>query len=290
MALYNRFFSHGSLRLYQEAFGSLFEDINIVRYKDDGTEAHRERVPIEFAPKQKFYVRNKEDPSLDRKIAIKLPRMGYEMGNILYATDRKLQTTKFITALAQDPNKKRKQYNPVPYDINFNLYIITRHLLEGNQIVEQILPFFTPQYFLTLNAVPDMCLQVAMPLTLNSVTMDDNYDGTFLERREIVWTLAFTLQAWLFAPISGGGDGSAIIKTVEVDLSDKEDLTPLETVRTYPVVEGKTLDQITAEDDYTVQTDIIPYSEQEPEGPPLLLFNDGFFFTFLDGDGFQLND
>jgi hypothetical protein len=106
------------------------------------------------------------------------------------------------------------QYNPVPYDIEFSLYIMVKNQEDGTRIVEQILPFFTPDFTATLNVNPQMGVKYDVPLVLNSIMQQDTYEGAFVERRAIIWTLNFTMKAWMFGPVRSG----SIIKSAEPNI------------------------------------------------------------------------
>lgn len=205
MSLFPRFFFNDVIRKHELAFKTLFDNISVARYDSAGVIQQMERVVLEHSPKQKFFVRTEQDPNLMREPAIKLPRMGFEITGYQYDAKRKQQTTQYLTAIGPNGDPSRKQYTPVPWNFDFNLYVVARHQTEGNQIIEQILPFFSPSWFVTLNAIPEMCLQVNIPVTLNSINCDDNYDGSFLERRVILWTLSFTMAGFFYMPVSDDG-------------------------------------------------------------------------------------
>lgn len=260
MSLYKNHFFHDVIRRYEKGFMSLFDNIVVGNYDDSGNLINRERVPIEYSPKEKFFVVTREDVDKDRQIALKLPRMGFEMTNMVYAPNRKLETTRFLTALGSSENVQHKQYNPVPYDFQFNLYIKTRHQIQGNQIIEQIAPFFTPDHYFTISAIPDMCLQTNVPVSLNGITNLDNYDGSLLQRREIIWTLSFTVKGFLFSPVQQNKNG--IILDVDVSMV----VDPSGTGSLINVTpDGTTITEIVRDPTYGGTISFVPASYTAPE-------------------------
>jgi hypothetical protein len=189
-------------------FGNLFKDITLVRYNPDLTEAERVLVPIVYATKE-FYVRRLEDdPDLSKKIQTALPRMSFEMSGLTYDASRK-QNTNF-KQFAKTTSGVVSQYNPVPYNFDFNLYIYVRNVEDGTQLIEHIIPYFTPDYTIKLNLIPEMGITKEIPIILNSSTSDIMYEGDKeSETRMIIWTLNFTVKGFIFGKISEAG----LIKT-----------------------------------------------------------------------------
>ena len=169
-------------------FGNLFNDITLVRYNPDFTEAERMVVPIQYAPKELYVKRLEEDPTLGKKVQLTLPRISFELNGFTYDATRKQNTN--IKNFAQTTNGLISQYNPVPYNFDFNLYIYVRNIEDGTQIVEHILSYFTPDYTMKLNLVPEMGIIKEIPVVLNSTNQDIDYEGDW-ERgtRNIIWTL-----------------------------------------------------------------------------------------------------
>ena len=190
------------------AFGKLFDDITLVRYNPDLSEAERFLVPIVYATKE-FYVRRLEDdPVLNKKVQTTLPRMSFEMDGLTYDTSRKLNTN--VKNFAQTGTGIISQYNPVPYNFDFNLYIYVRNIEDGTQIIEHILPYFAPDYTLKLNLIPEMGIVKEVPIVLNSATSEIDYEGDKnSETRMIIWTLNFTVKGFIFGKTSSTG----LIKT-----------------------------------------------------------------------------
>ena len=194
-------FFHDSIRKYVILFGTLFNSIYINRTNSSGEVIDTMKVPLAYGPKEKFLVRNTQDPNLNKPVQIQLPRMGFEIKDIRYSADRKLQTIQKNFKVVSDANKLQYQYVPVPYDIVFDLYVMTRFAEDGSRIVEQILPFFTPDWTSTVNLIPSMSISMDIPIVLNSVNLSDTYEGKVGDDRFIIWTLSFTLKGYLFGPV-----------------------------------------------------------------------------------------
>jgi hypothetical protein len=217
MALHNQFFYAGMIRKYTVAFGNLFNSLHIARFVD-GVETGRERVPLSYGPKQKYIYRTEQNPELNERYAIKLPRISFEMIEMTYDTTRKTPSTNKLRSETIVNNSKPFAYNAVPYNFVFDVNIMTKNVDDSLQIVEQIVPFFTPDYTMTINAIPALDHKLDIPIVLNSITTADNWDSNFDERRDIVWNMQFTLRGFLYAPIRD----SKIILQAEWDLSGFE--------------------------------------------------------------------
>ena len=209
-------FYHETMRKIVVSFGTLFNNIQIVRKNSAGTVVQAMKVPLAYGPQQKFLARLNADPALGAKVAVTLPRLGFEMTGITYDPTRKLnrvQKFRKVKTSANDADKLDTQYMPVPYNINFTLYAMAKNSDDALQIVEQILPFFQPDYTLTINDMADMGIKRDVPIILNDVSYEDNYQGDFTERRAIIYTLGFTAKFYLYGPVTS----SSVIKTVQVD-------------------------------------------------------------------------
>jgi hypothetical protein len=152
------------------------------------------------------------DPNLNPKVALTVPRMGFELLSMTYDSVRKLNTLN--RNVKKGTTGLKKQFNPVPYNWEFSLYIFVKNAEDGTQVLEQILPFFTPEFTVTMNLVSSMEEVRDIPLVLNSVTSEDTYEGDFATRRSIIWTLSFTMKGFLYPDIS---DNAKVIETVAVD-------------------------------------------------------------------------
>ncbi len=217
-------FYHETIRSVVVAFGTVFNNIQLVRKDNDGKIQQTLKVPLAYGPRQKFLVRLAEDPDLTKKIAVTLPRIGFEISNLTYDPTRKLnRVQKFKKVKGDNANRLDTQFMPVPYNIGFQLYILSKQSDDALQIVEQILPFFQPDYTLTINDMTDMGIKRDVPIILNSISYEDDYDGDFAERRSLIYTLDFTAKFYLYGPVTS----SSVIKTVQVDqYADIKDNAP----------------------------------------------------------------
>ena len=219
-------FYHETVRNVIVAFGTMFNNIQIVRKDNSGVIQQSMKVPLAYGPKQKWLTRLDTDPSLGSAVAITLPRLGFEIGSLSYDSTRKLnrvQKFKKVKSSSSDANKLDTQFMPVPYNMDITLYAMAKNSDDALQMVEQILPFFQPDYTLTLNDMADMGIKRDVPIILNSVSYEDNYQGDFESRRAIIYTLAFTLKFYLYGPVTS----SSVIKTVQVDqYTDLPAVTP----------------------------------------------------------------
>lgn len=201
-------FYHSLIRKYVTLFGTLFNDIYIQR------EGSIIKVPISYGPRDKVLARINGDPNLDRP-AIVLPRMSFEITDLYYNADRKLNTLHRTSVVnTTNPDRKSATYNPVPYDISFDLSIMVKNTEDGTRIVEQILPFFTPEWTATVELIPEMGITKDIPIVLDRVRMEDDYDQDFEQRRVLTWTLSFTLRGYLYGPVTA----SKVIKFTNVNL------------------------------------------------------------------------
>lgn len=190
------------IRKYIITFGTLFNNIYITRTDKNGNVTVLERVPITYGPKDKMLVRVVQDPNIDRPTATyPLPMMSFEMSGFDYDGTRKLSTTNRNAVNDTDKSKRKYQYNPVPYNIGFELNILCKNAEDGTKVVEQILPYFTPDWTVTALLIPEMNIKHDIPVVLNNVKLDDVYDGDFTQRRSMIWTLNFTLKGYLYGPV-----------------------------------------------------------------------------------------
>lgn len=211
---------HGIIRKSIVAFGRLFSDIYIDRKQDDsvtGTTIQRLQVPLAYAPKEKWLVRIEQDPELTNNTYTTLPRMSFEITGYTYDSVRKVNRMQKITC-GSGLESLSYVYTPVPYNIDIALYVLTKTQEDGLQIIEQILPTFTPEYTLAVKTVQDMNIVLDVPIILNNVSVQDDYDGDFQTRRFVTHTLNFTLKTSLFGPVSGQG----IINQVNANVGQNE--------------------------------------------------------------------
>ena len=197
MSTYNRV-----IRKLVVGFGNLFDSITLYRFKPDLTESERFIVPIAYASKERYVMRLEEDLNLDKKVQMTLPRMSFEMAGLSYDSSRK-QNTNIKNFSGTPSSGVLSQYNPVPYNFDFNLYIYVRNIEDGTQIIEHILPFFTPDYTIKLNLIPEMGIIKEVPVILNSTQHEITYEGgRENETRMIVWTLNFTVKGFIFGKVT----------------------------------------------------------------------------------------
>lgn len=207
--LSNAVFYHQITRKIIVAFGSMFSNIKIARQDSTGAIAQTLDVPIAYAPKEKWLVRVEQDPTLSNNVYTVLPRMSFEITGMSYDSTRKTNKMSYITCA--DNNGVKKIFSPVPYNYDISLYVLTKTQEDALQIVEQILPFFTPEYNLKVKAINDSDIIMDVPVVFNSVSIQDDYDGDFQTRRFVTYTLNFTLKSNFYGPTS---NGEPIAKTI----------------------------------------------------------------------------
>lgn len=240
MPFVNQFYN-ASTRKYIALFGSLFNKITITRDNNSGTQLQRMVVPIAYGPFQKFLAKITQDPDLNRPSAITLPRMSFEINNMFYDGTRKVGSTQKLRKENKPETNGARNFawTGAPYNIDFSLFIMAKYSEDGVKILEQILPFFKPEWTTTVNLIDDLD-PIDIPLVLNGVTNEELYEGSFEERRSVLWTLNFTMKCWYFGPERS----KKIIKFVDaksydmvLDVSDAELpelLDPYETVQVFP--------------------------------------------------------
>lgn len=197
------YFYHEILRKTVIAFGSLFNDITIKHFDNSGNVKSIIKVPLAYGPTQKFLARLEQSPNLSKPIQMTLPRMSFEFTGLTYDPSRKVTTTQFFTTKdATDGTETRKAFMPVPYNMQFELAIISKLNDDALQIVEQILPYFQPSYNITVELVDAIDEKKDIPVVLENITMQDDYEGDFTNRRSLIYTLRFTAKVYLFGPVS----------------------------------------------------------------------------------------
>ena len=207
------------IRRYVVMFGTLFNDIIVQRFNKAGQRIQALKVPIAYGPKEKFLVRITQDPELTNQSQVSLPRMGFEMTGMQYMPERKLSSTQRrvnTVGTTGSNNSIKTVYTPVPYDFNFSLSVFVKNADDGVQILEQILPFFTPDWTTTLKIIPEMNITHDIPTVLTSVTTEDTYEGDFETRRTLIYNLDFLVKGYIYGPVKKSG----IIKRTFVDFID----------------------------------------------------------------------
>lgn len=208
---------HDTLRKYVILFGTLFNNIWITRDNSAGESVQTMKVPLSYGPKEKFLARLDANPSLSNKVGVVLPRISFEMTSFTYDSERKLNT---LNKIYKQPTNNGTddsvayQYMPVPYNITFDMSIMVKNAEDGTRIIEQILPYFTPDWTASVNLIPEVNGTFDIPIILNDVNVTDNYEGSFEERRAIIWNLSFTMKGYIFGPTKKSG----LIKHVQANM------------------------------------------------------------------------
>lgn len=262
--MFGRTFYNGTLRKFVVVFGNMFNGIYVQRFNSSNERVQTLKIPISYGPKEKFLVRLAQDPNLDQDVAVSLPRMGFEMVGLNYAANRKLPSSiKHSNANRGDNSTLTTQRIPVPYDIQFTLSIFVKNADDGTQILEQILPYFQPEWTNSVRLSPELDLVYDVPVILNDVNVEDTYEGDFAARRALIWNLNFTMKGFMFGPISTTG----IIRRSITNFGDLDNLTPQERLNTQPSLKADgtptsnnalsvPISDIDADDDYGISTDI----------------------------------
>lgn len=221
-------FYHKSIRSMVAVFGTIFNDIKVVKRDSSNKVLSTARVPLAYGPRQKFLSRIESRPSLDDpNIGIKLPRMSFEITTLTYDTNTKLSKNTVQKVQSSTTNMRDKYIGPVPYRMGFQLNIITKNQDEALQILEQILPFFQPEYSVTINET-ESNFKHDVPITLTSVGLSDDYEGDFTSRRAIIYTLDFETRVRFYGPKSSSG----FIRTVISDFVDQDTNALIEKITT----------------------------------------------------------
>ena len=227
---------HGLIRRTIVAFGRLFSDIKIPRYDNNGVLQQTIAVPVSYAPKEKWIVRIESDPTLNQHTYTVLPRLSFEITGYSYDSIRKTNRMEKLVCVQADGNTRNEVFSPVPYNLDITLYALTKNTEDGLAIIEQILPTFTPEYSLAVKAVDDMNIVSDVPIILNSVSVQDDYDGDFSIRRFVTHTLNFTAKMNLFGYVSSPG----VIKDVTANFNSDG----INTFRRYNADQANPVDDI----------------------------------------------
>tara|TARA_B100001094_G_scaffold74340_1_gene70676 strand:+ start:1518 stop:2318 length:801 start_codon:yes stop_codon:yes gene_type:complete len=209
------YYYHEIIRKTIISFGTLFNDLNIKHKDSSGGVVSQLKVPLAYGPTQKFLARLEQQANLDKPVQITMPRMSFEMTSIAYDSTRKSGITQTFKAVDENNNMK-KVFMPVPYNIGFELSILSKLNDDALQIVEQILPYFQPSFNITVDLVESIGEKRDIPVVLNSVNFQDDYEGDFSTRRSLIYTLRFTAKTYLFGPVAENPEG--LIRKVQVDM------------------------------------------------------------------------
>lgn len=232
--MFGTYFYHQTSRKMVVAFGTLFNTIEVRRTNSSDEVTEVVKIPLSYGPKDKMLARITSDPNLSSSVALTVPRMGFELTSMTYDSARKLNT--IGRNVAKGTTGLKKQYNPVPYNYDFSLFIFVKNAEDGTQILEQILPFFTPEFTITMTLISGMDIKMDIPLVLNDVSSEDTYDGDFATRRSIIWTLNFSMKGYLYPNIE---DNAKVITSTTVDTHLMTEATAAEPV--YIVSEDSTV-------------------------------------------------
>jgi len=269
------YFYHEIIRKTVIAFGTLFNEVHVRHQDATGKDISDIKVPISYGPKQKFLARIQQQPDLNKAVQITLPRMSFEVNNIQYDPSRKAGITQ--TFKAQEGSKLKKVFMPVPYNLGFELNILTKLQDDSMQILEQILPFFQPGFTLTIDLAKSIGEKRDVPMVLDSITFTDDYEGNFETRRALIYTLNFTAKTYMFGPIADSTEG--LIRKVQVDYYSDSNPQTAKREQRYTV-------KATAKKDYNEDTVVDQFDD------PLIPPGDDFGFTetstfFGDGKEFS---
>ena len=225
------YFYHEITRKTVIAFGTLFNDI-YVRHEDGaGNDISEMKVPVAYGPRQKFLARIQQQPELNKATQITLPRMSFEISSIQYDPTRKSGITQ--TFKVKEGEQMKKVFMPVPYNLGFELNILTKLQDDGLQILEQILPFFQPGFTLSVDLVKSIGEKRDIPMVLQSITQQDDYEGDFATRRALIYTLQFTAKTFMFGPIADTPEG--LIRKVQLDYYSDTNQQTAKRVQRYSV-------------------------------------------------------
>ena len=259
--MFGRTWNHDSLRKYIIVFGTVFNDIYINRLDNNEEVRQTLKIPLTYGPKDKVLARLEQNPQMDNQVGIVLPRISFEMTSLEYDPTRKLNTLNKLTkqsATAGTDDEVKYQYQPVPYDMQFEMNILVKNAEDGTRIVEQIVPYFTPDFTVSVNLVPEVDGARDIPIILNSITSQDQYEGSFEQRRALIWTLSFTMKGWLYGPTKK----SKLIKLAETTFRLPEDVTTGNTTNTTSTVTVAVRPGLTANGQPTSNAAAsIPYDE-----------------------------
>ena len=209
------YFYHEVIRKTIIGFGTLFNGIEVRHDTSDGTIVDIKRIPLAYGPAAKFIARLDQQPELNKAVAITLPRMSFEMTSIAYDATRKAGITQTSKAKDVNNNQLKKVFLPVPYNIGFELSLLTKLNDDALQVVEQILPFFQPSFSITIDLISSIGEKRDVPITLTNVNFQDDYEGDFSTRRALIYTFQFVAKTYLYGPIADNPEG--LIKKVIVD-------------------------------------------------------------------------
>jgi hypothetical protein len=288
--LNNPHFYNRTIRKVVVAFGTIFNEIEVFRFDKNGRPQMKMTVPLSYGAKEKYLTRITSDPTLTKSISTVVPRMSFNLDSLSYDVSRKKQTTLQNFSYTKQ-NGLKTQYAPVPYNFDFSMSIFVRHTEDGTQILEQILPFFTPDFTVTVRFIDEMCQTYDMPVILNSVTNNTDYEGDMLTTRIITWDLNFTAKGYIWPAVKGdrgligqysnvgGDDGTGGYGGVIVNLYNDN---PSDNVVATIKVQSDPLDA-SPDDEYGFSETITEYfTGYQPAPEPTIVFTTDSSLIFTD--------
>ena len=217
------YFYNEVLRRTVIAFGTLFNNITIKHLDGSDNTVSVMKVPLAYGPTQKFLARIEQTPNLNKPTSITLPRMSFEFSGLTYDPSRKVsQTQTFLSKKVNSESTIKKAYMPVPYNMAFELSIMTKLNDDALQIIEQILPYFQPSYNVTVQMVGEINEKRDIPIILDSVNFTDDYEGDYTTRRTLIWTLNFTVKTYLFGPVDAQKDIRKVTLDYRTDIKKRD--------------------------------------------------------------------
>jgi hypothetical protein len=226
--MFGQYFYHSHIRKTVAVFGTLFNNINVQRKDANGTSVNNIKVPLSYGPKQKFLTRLFEEPDLNApEVAIRLPRMSFEITGMQYDTSVKLN--KMNTLVQPNVHGQNTVRNPVPYIINFTLSVYAKNQDDALQVVEQIIPYFNPEYVVTIREIPSLNISRDIPIVLQSVNYSDDYEGDFTSRRVLIYTLDFSMKTFFYGPIT---QNQGVIKDAIINTRDYDNRAMIQEIQT----------------------------------------------------------
>ena len=250
------YFYHEIIRKTVIAFGTLFNDIHVRHDDGNGNIISEIKVPIAYGPRQKFLARIQQQPELNKATQITLPRMSFEITNISYDSTRKAGITQTFKAKDVNNNQMKKVFMPVPYNLGFDLNVLVKLQDDGLQILEQILPFFQPGFNMSIDLVKSIGEKRDIPMILNSISQQEDYEGDFSTRRALIYTLSFTAKTFMFGHIAETPEG--LIRKVQLDYYSDTNTRTAKREQRYTVVPKPTIDY---NKDNVIDTDDTPFIE-----------------------------
>ena len=235
-----QYYYHEIIRKTIIGFGTLFNDIHIRHAGEGGTNHSEIKVPLAYGPSQKFLARIQQQADLNKAVQITMPRMSFEMTNISYDATRKSSLVQTFKA-CDDGSRAKKVFMPVPYNIGFELNILSKLNDDSLQILEQILPYFQPHFNLTIDLIDSIGEKRDIPIILESIGFQDDYEGNFDTRRALIHTLQFTAKTYLFGPVADSSDG--LIRKVQVDMYTSTDVKTAKREVRYTVTPTSKIDR-----------------------------------------------